>query len=96
MLAVGCEVEGDEEDEVGGKNSHASEGSEFLAGASAHVGSPGEVDIGEVGVGGEVDEAEVDDELDDLEHRDIFLPPDADAASGLEVVPVAVSGGIGV
>ena len=26
--------------------------------------------------------------MDDLEHCDIFLPPDSDAASRLEVVPV--------
>ena len=43
---------------------------------------------GEVGVGSEVDEAEIDDELDDLKHRDVFFPPDADSARRLEVVPV--------
>jgi hypothetical protein len=31
---------------------------------------------------------EIDDELDDLHDGDVLLPPDADAASGLEVVPV--------
>jgi len=30
----------------------------------------------------------VNDELDDLETGDPLLPPDADAASALEVVPV--------
>ena len=42
----------------------------------------------EVRVGGEVDEAEIDDELEDLEHGNVFLPPDAHSAGGLEVVPV--------
>jgi len=35
-----------------------------------------------------VDEAEVDDELDDLDSCDPFLPPDADSTRSLEVVPV--------
>ena len=47
-----------------------------------------EVRRGEVRPAGKVDEAKVDDELDDLEYGDVFLPPDADAARGLEVVPV--------
>ena len=42
----------------------------------------------EVCVGGEVDEAQVDNELKDLQHGDVFLPPDAHAASRLEIVPV--------
>ena len=31
---------------------------------------------------------QVDDELHDLEDGDVLLPPDADAAGALEVVPV--------
>jgi hypothetical protein len=31
---------------------------------------------------------EIDDELDDLHDGDVLLPPDANAAGGLEVVPV--------
>ena len=54
----------------------------------AKVGHVGEVGAGEVGVGRKVDKADVDDELDDLEAGDPFLPPDANAAGGLEVVPV--------
>ena len=42
----------------------------------------------EVSVGGKVDEAEIDDELGDLEPGDPFLPPDAHAARGLKVVPI--------
>ena len=87
-LLVGGDVESNEEDEVAGQDAHASERSELLAGADAGAWEPGEVAGGEVGVGGEVDEAEVDDELGDLEDGDVLLPPDADATRGLEVVPV--------
>jgi hypothetical protein len=31
---------------------------------------------------------EIEDELGDLANRDVLLPPDADAARALEVVPV--------
>lgn len=56
-LVVGGNVEGDEEEQVGGDDTNTSEGSELLTSALAHVGSPGEVDGGEVGVRSEVDEA---------------------------------------
>lgn len=56
VLLVGCDVEGDEEEEVRGDDTHAGEGGEFLACALACVGHPGEVGRGEVGVRGEVDE----------------------------------------
>ena len=88
MLSVCGEVEGDEKNEIRGENTHTSKGCKLLAGAIACVGHPVEVGAGEVSVGGEVDEDEVDNELDDLQHRDVFLPPDADAASRLKVVPV--------
>jgi hypothetical protein len=55
-LVVGSDVEGDEQQQVRGDDANTSEGSELLTGALAHVGSPGEVDGGEVAVGGEVDE----------------------------------------
>lgn len=87
-LLVGCGVERKEEQEVGAENGHTSEGGELLAGTDAHVGHVGEVSEGEVGVRGEVDEAKVDDKLDDLHDGDVLLPPDADATCGLEVVPV--------
>lgn len=57
VCLVGCEVEGDEEEEVRGDDAHAGEGGEFFAGAVAGVGHPGPVGGSEVGVGGEVDEA---------------------------------------
>lgn len=87
LLSVGCEVEGDEEEQVRAENTHASEGGKFLSGASTIVWSPWEIAVSEVGVGCEVDEEQVDDELNDLEHGDVLLPPDADAARRLEVVP---------
>jgi hypothetical protein len=87
-LLVGGNVESDEENEVAGQDAHASERSELLASADAGAREPGEVAGGEVGVGSEVDEAEVDNELGDLEDGDVLLPPDADATRGLEVVPV--------
>lgn len=87
-LLVGGKVEGDEEHQVRRQDTHARESGKLLAGAAASVGHVGEVSRGEVGVRGKVDEAEVDDELDDLETGDPLLPPDADAAGRLEVVPV--------
>ena len=87
-LLVGGDVESDEEDEVAGQDAHASERSELLAGADTGGRQPGEVAGGEVGIGREVDEAQVDDELGDLEDGDVLLPPNANATGGLEVVPV--------
>jgi hypothetical protein len=87
-LLVGCGVEGEEEKEVRAENGHTSEGGELLTGADTHVGHVGEVSEGEVGVRGEVNEAKVDDKLEDLHDGDVLLPPDADATCGLEVVPV--------
>jgi len=57
VLLVGGEVEGDEENEVRADDTHTSKGSELLASALAGIGHPGVVGRGEVGVGGEVDEA---------------------------------------
>ena len=85
---VGADVEADEQHQITRQYPHARESGEFLSSARPGRGQPGEVARGEVGVGGEVDEAEVDDELGDLQHGDVFFPPDADAAGGLEVVPV--------
>lgn len=42
----------------------------------------------QVGVGGKVDEAQVNDELGDLHDGDVLLPPDTDTSGCLEVVPV--------
>lgn len=43
LFLVGDDVEGDEEEEVGGEDSHAREGCEFLARAFACIGHPLEV-----------------------------------------------------
>ena len=57
VLLVGGNVEGDEQQQVRGDDTNTSERSELLTGALTHVGSPGEVGGGEVGVRGKVDEA---------------------------------------
>ena len=57
VTLVGGNVEGDEEDEVRGEDADSGDGGEFFARALAGVGEPREVGAGEVGVGGEVDEA---------------------------------------
>lgn len=48
----------------------------------------GEIGAAEVGIGREVDEAEINDELGDLEASNPFLPPNTDTPCGLEVIPV--------
>ncbi|KAI6755183.1 hypothetical protein HG531_004289 [Fusarium graminearum] len=88
LLLVGGEVEGDEEDEVRADGDDTGESSKLLARALASIGHPLEVGRGEVGVRGEVDESEINDELDDLETGNPFLPPNTDTTSALEVVPV--------
>lgn len=88
LLLIRRGIETDEQQQIATEDAHAREGGELLARALAHVRQVREVGAGEVGPGGEVDEAEVDDELQDLELGDVLLPPDADAARGLEVVPV--------
>jgi len=87
-LAVGSSIEGYEEEKVRGENANSGNGSELLAGALATVWEPVPVSGGEVSPGCEVDEAEVNDELDDLHDGDVALPPDTDATRALEVVPV--------
>ena len=74
--------------EITAQNPHPCECRKFLPSADSCRRQPREILRGEISVGGEVDETEIDDELDDLEDGDVFLPPDADAARGLEVVPV--------
>jgi len=88
ILLVGSEVERDEEEKIGADYSHSGESGEFLSSAFARIWHPWEIGGGEVGVGREVDEAKINDELDDLETSDPFLPPDLDATRALEVVPV--------
>jgi len=57
ILLVSCQVEGDEEDEVGADYAHACECCKLLAGAVSCIWHPLEVGRGEVGVRGEVDES---------------------------------------
>lgn len=88
ILFISGDIERDEKEEIRAEDTHASERSEFLTSALAGVWHVREVGAGEVGVRSEVDEAEIDDKLDDLEAGDPLLPPDADAARRLKVVPV--------
>ena len=87
LLSVGREVKGNEEQQIRTKDSHASECGKLFSCTGTVVWRPGEIAVGEVGVGSEVYEEQVDDELDDLEHGDVFLPPDADTTGSLEVIP---------
>lgn len=88
VFLIGCEIETDEEQQIAAQYAHARKGGEFLSSAFPGRGEGREVGTAEVGVGGEVDEAEIDDELNDLEDCDPFFPPYANAPGGLEVVPV--------
>lgn len=88
LLLVGGKVEGDEENEVRADGDDTGESSKLLARALASIGHPLEVGRGKVGVRGEVDESEINDELDDLETGNPLLPPNTDTTSALEVVPV--------
>ena len=87
-LPICRSIETNKQQQIAAQDRAARDRGKLLAGAVAKVGHPVKVGAGEVGVGGEIDEAEVDDELHDLQARDPLLPPDADAARGLEVVPV--------
>lgn len=66
LLLVGGEIEQDEEDEVGAEDDDAGECSKLFSCTLAVVGHPGKVGRGEVRVGCVVDEAEIDNELNDL------------------------------
>jgi len=85
---IGREVEADEQKEVAAQDTTTSKGSELLASTSARIGHPRPVGRGEVSVRSEVDEAEVNNKLDDLKTRDPLLPPNTDTTSGLEIVPI--------
>lgn len=87
-LSVRVDVEGDEEEEVRGQQTTAVNSSKLLAGTRAHVGHPGPVGRGEVGVRGKVDKSKIDNELDDLEPGDPLLPPHSDTSRSQEVVEV--------
>ena len=88
LLAIRGQVKADKQQQITAQDTHARKRSKFLARAFPGIGHPRKIGVREVGVGGEVDEAEIDDELQDLQAGDVLFPPDLDAAGGLEVVPV--------
>lgn len=87
-LLVGSKIEGDEEQEVGTDDADSSNGGKLFTSTLAGIREPIPVGGGEVGPRSEVDETKIEHKLDDLHDGDVFLPPDADAARALEVVPV--------
>jgi len=87
-LPIRLRIECQKQYQIARDNHHSTDARKLLTGTRPHVGHPREVGRGEVGVGGEVDEAQIDDELQDLQDGDVLFPPGADAAGGLEVVPV--------
>lgn len=56
IFLVGCDVEGDEQEEVRADDTDAREGGKLLTGAFAVIRHPWEVGRGEVGVRCEIDE----------------------------------------
>lgn len=66
LFLVCCKVERDEEKEVGAEDYDASNGSEFFTSTFTGIWHPWEVSASEVGVRGEVDKAEIDNELGNL------------------------------
>jgi len=87
-LLIGREIEGNKEEEVGAESCASSESGKFLSGAGTNVRQPWSIGAGVVIPGGEVNEAKADNELGDLEAGDPLLPPNLDATSALEIVPV--------
>ena len=98
---IGGDVKTDEQEQVRSKQRTAKNASKLLSCTSAIVGHPRKVGRGEVSgtisfstcqmairVCCKVSKHEGDDELDDLDSCDPFLPPDSDATSGLEEVPI--------
>lgn len=88
ILVVCGKVEQDEESKVGADHDNTRKRGELLSRAVAGVRHPGKIFRGKVGVRGKIYEAQVDDKLYDLKTGHPLLPPNADATSTLEVVPV--------
>ena len=88
FLPVSCKIEADKQQEIGAQDSNASERGKLLTCASARVRHPGEVGAGKIRIGGEIDEAKINDELHNLQHGDILFPPDLDTSRRLEIVPI--------
>ena len=88
FFPVRRKVKADKEQQVAAQDPHPRKCCEFFASAFPNVGHPGKIGAREIAVGGEVDKAEIDDELQDLQAGDVLFPPDLDAAGRLEVIPV--------
>lgn len=91
LFAIGSEVERDKQHQVGAEDDQTRDSRKFLSSAGSRIWHEWEISAGEVGVRSEVHKAQVDDELDNLQHGDVFLPPNFDATGGLEVIPIPVS-----
>lgn len=92
VSSVDLDVEGNEQDEVRGQDSTTGVGSKHgTSTVTTHrqdVGQVREVSEDNLLVGSEVDEAQVQDKLDDLETGDPLLPPDSNTSGSQEIVPV--------
>ena len=88
IFLISGEIEADEQQQIAAQYTHTRKRCEFFTGAFPSCGERREVGTAEVCVGGEVDEAEINDKLHDLEDCDPFFPPYPNAAGGLEVVPI--------
>ena len=88
ILLVCCKIKAYEQQEVTAEDTHPSKGCKFLPSARSHAWHVWEVRTREIGVRSEIDEEQIDDELHDLQHRDVFFPPDLDSSSRLEVIPI--------
>ena len=88
LLSVDLDVEGDEQDQVGGDDRATGQGGQSCSRAGQVGGILWVVVVHDLDVDSKVDEAQVDEKLDDLETGDPLLPPDTDASGGEEIVPV--------
>ena len=85
---VNLDVEGNEQQQVTGEDQVAVKCGQLGTITVTNMGQGLEVLVCVVGVSGEVDKAQVQDKLDDLETGDPLLPPDADTTGTQKVVPV--------
>lgn len=92
LLSVNVNVEGDEQNEVRRQDGATRVCCEHCTGTvtTDWQGSDPQVEVVEddLLVGSEINETEVQNELDDLETSNPFLPPNADTSCSQEVVPV--------
>ena len=88
IFLVRRKIEADEQQQIAAQYAHTRKRREFFTSAFSSCRKRGKVGAAEVGVGSEVDKAEVDDKLSDLKNCDPFLPPYSDASGSLKVIPV--------